>query len=68
MVSGIEQAVARQVDKALKDGRRSPPPERAVPQSPGTGAEMDGDRMARRLADRIRRLAQDDRFRRGRLR
>jgi hypothetical protein len=29
---------------------------------------MDGDRMARRLADRIRRLAQDDRFRRGRLR
>lgn len=68
IVSAIEQAVARQVEKALKAGRRAPPPERPAPPGPGPADEPDGDRMARRLADRLRRLAREERFRRGRLR
>lgn len=68
IVSAIEQAVARQVDKALQAGRRKPPPEHPAPPGPGPAGEPDVDRMARRLADRLRRLAQEERFRRGRLR
>jgi hypothetical protein len=68
MVSAIEQAVARHVDKALKDRLRPPPPGRPAPEPPAPAPDIESDRVARRLASRIRRLAQDDRFRRGQLR
>jgi hypothetical protein len=64
----IEQAVARRLDQALKAPRQTPPPARSAGGEGRAAPGIDSDRTARRLAERIRRLAQDDRFRRGRLR
>jgi hypothetical protein len=68
LMPAIEQAVARRVDKALKAPRRTSPPPRSSTGEGRTASGIDSDRTARQLAERIRRLAQDDRFRRGRLR
>lgn len=68
MASAIDQVVARHVDRAMKAHRQTPAPRRPEPEPGPKPPGMENDRMARRLAERIRRLAQDERFRRGGLR
>jgi hypothetical protein len=68
LMPAIEQAVARRVEKALKASRQTAPLPRPSAGEGRAAPGIDSDRTARQLAERIRRLAQDDRFRRGRLR
>lgn len=68
MASAIDQVVARHVDRAMKAHRQTPAPRRPDPETGPKLPRMESDRVARRLAERIRRLAQDERFRRGGLR
>ena len=66
MVSAIEAVVARHVDRAFRERRHPAPSARPADERPAP--DIESDRAARRLAGRMRRLAQDERFRRGQLR
>ncbi len=68
MVSVVEQVAARQVDKVLKDRPPPAPPIHPAPERRVSKPDFENDHIARRLAERIRRLGRDDRFRRGLLR
>lgn len=68
LASALEHAVARQVDKALKKRRESSSPPRPEPEKAAPAPDIESDRAARQLADRIRKLHREERFRRGQLR
>jgi len=68
LVSALEEAVVRQVDQAMKKRKEPSPPPRPAPDQSLPAPDLDSDRTARRIADRIRKLQREERFRRGRIR
>lgn len=68
LVSALEEAVVRQVDQAMKKRKEPSPAPRPAPDQSLPAPDLDSDRTARRIADRIRKLQREERFRRGRIR